>query len=112
MTLENPIETRRTFDEIRKIILQKIIADPDLITTYVRVSEKRRGKLTVENLDTAACNHLFDTKPELFGISKKEAVIFREFFHENSYKKSILNIKDGFEDFFDEEDEGYLNSLK
>ena len=103
---------KRSFDQIAQSILQILFNNKQLLHQYcLGITKRDRNKITVQNLEIVADNHLFDDFPELFGITKLEGHTFREYFQINGEKKSILAIREKFPNFFDEENDEFIAEL-
>ena len=77
---------KNAFDKV----IKAIIDDKSLYDLYPRTNFKNK-ELTVDGICDLACNHLLDDHPELFGLTKKEGLIVREYINNNkNYSKEIL----------------------
>ncbi|EKD25407.1 MAG: hypothetical protein ACD_80C00066G0001 [uncultured bacterium (gcode 4)] len=110
MILEiNNNKSPRSFDEIAEAIIKHIANNRE---EFLSGTGFNKGKLTIENLEMLAGNHLFDDCPELFGISKIEGHIFREYFQKHTGEKTILEIRAQLANLFDEEYPEFIRWLK
>lgn len=68
--------------------------------------------ITVENLEDLACNHLFDDKPGLFGITELEGNKIRAYFQEGSISYDFVpELRRAFPNVFERERREYLDRI-
>ena len=104
------VEIRNKFEKVLKAIQN----DRSLLCKYPKTTGFDNKRITVENLDDLAGNHLFDDQPKLFGISKLEGHKIRAYFqggHINGHHDFVPKLHREFPDVFDEERQEYLNRI-
>jgi hypothetical protein len=75
-----PIMELETKQALEKVI-NTILKDKSLYDAYPRTYSRDGDKFTVMGLCDLACNHLFNDYPQLFGITKHQGHLIREYFH-------------------------------
>ena len=98
-------------DELGRVF-QAIQRDRSLLIKYWK-TEFRDQRITAENLEDLARNHLFDDHPELFGITEHEGRKIRSYFQEGVFYDFdfVLELHKEFPDVFEQERQEYLNPI-
>ncbi len=103
--------------EIKDIInrvLKAIQKDRTLLSVKPKTTGFEDQRITIENLDCLAGNHLFDDHPELFGITKQEGYKVRQYFQESSIKRNYIfltELRKEFPTIFEDERQEYLDKI-
>lgn len=108
-----------TFNEVKPIlekILKAISEDRSKLTNAFADGGTPGGKITALRLEQAIGNHLFDDSPELFGITKNDAQVLRDYtqstaFQHGHYKDYIEDMHEAFPQYMDQEDERYVSDI-
>ena len=104
------VEIRNEFERVLKAIQD----DRSLLCKYPKTTGFDNKRITAENLEDLAGNHLFDDQPELFKIFNLEGHKIRAYFQEgciNRYYDFVPELHREFPDVFDEERQEYLNKI-
>ena len=101
------------FKEVRPIfkkILPVIYQDKSKLTHSVSDGGFEGGRITALRLEQAACNHLFDDYPELFGITEREGHVLRAYIQGlASDREYVRLLHKEFPDIMDEESPDYID---
>ena len=90
---------KKDVKNILTTIITSIIADKKLYNFYPKTTISE-NKFIPSGLCDLACNHLFDDRPELFGITKIQGHKVREYFQENTNSYNLELYKE-FSDYFE-----------
>ncbi|MBU2590146.1 MAG: hypothetical protein KKA65_02200 [Nanoarchaeota archaeon] len=107
--------TSQNIYEIMAKVFSEIEKEPTKLTNlpfeYVGMEDERA--FTVENLETIACNHVFDDNPIFFGITELEGWTIRSYFTTGAVTYDyVQDLRREFPDFFKcPESQEYINSV-
>lgn len=73
--------------EPMKKALEAIQKDRSLLSKYPKTTGFEDQRITIENLEALAGNHLFDEHPEWFGITEMDGHKIRAYFQEGAAKQ-------------------------
>lgn len=106
-------------DEIKKPlkkVLTAIKKDRSLLLKYPKSTLNDNQRITAENLEDLAGNHLFDDHPEWFGISKIEGHKIRAYFQMTDYiirdSHYVFELHERFPDLMEPERKGYMQRIE
>ena len=94
-------------------VLQAIQMNRTLLSRQIKTTGFSDQRITVENLEDLAGNHLFDDEPTLFGITELGGHKIRAYFQEGYARNYdfVLELHNAFPNVFEEERQEYLNRI-
>lgn len=101
-----------TFQDVKKPLKKILKALSGDKSKFIKVYYPSDKKITARNLEIAACNHLFDDHPELFGISEFEGHVIRAYFHFRGYhygRDYIEDLHKAFPEYMEPEEQFYID---
>ncbi len=94
------------------LVLEAIQRDRTLLSRYWKTTGPGNQRITAENLEDLAGNHLFDDHPEWFGIEKMGAHRIREYFQMGTEDHNfVLELYREFPDILEGERTRYLERI-
>jgi len=100
-------------DEMTQV-LKVIQKDRSLLTKYPKTAGLYDQRITVENLECLAGNHLFDDYPEWFDITEMEGKRIRAYFQMGAVSRNydfVVELHKEFPDIFERERQEYLDGI-
>lgn len=100
--------------DIMNRVLKAIQKDRRLLCLRPKTTGWEDKRITIENLECLAGNHLFDDHPELFEITKNEGHKIRAYFQARSGNGNYSffpELRKEFPDMFESERQEYLNRI-
>jgi hypothetical protein len=93
-------------------IISAMKSNYSLYDCYFRTYSRDEDKFTTQGLADLAGNHLFDDRPDLFGITEHEGHCIREYFQNRTEPHLYINeLWEAFPDSFDGESSKFIKDI-
>lgn len=97
-------------DELTRA-LQAIQNNRALLTKYPKTTGSDDKRITAENLEDLVGNHMFNNRPECFGITELEGHRIRSYFQGSTKYNFVAELHQEYPDVIEEERPEYLDKI-